>query len=513
MKFVANIEAYIRKHAMIAPGGRVGVAVSGGADSVALLRVLVELRGELGCVLAVVHFNHKIRAEASEQDAAFVERLAQGMGLEFFGGEGDAKKFASQQRVSLETAGRELRYGYFQQLTSGAKAPIQKQAVTARLKPRPYERFATEEQGEPLHARCQLDKIATAHTLDDQAETVLMKVLRGAGTRGLSGIWPCVRRQEAGGRRQEKRTAEDGCATHIIRPMLGTRRRDVEAYLRALGQKWQEDASNRDVKHTRNKVRHELLPLLEAEYNPNIYQQLADAAEVARAEEEYWADEIRRQEKQHSALSTQHSEKQVPRSARDDNFRKQQAAGRRQEKQHSALSLQHSEEQVPRSARDGNFRKQQAGGRRQEKQHSAPSSQHSENQNADPSTREERSLGMTSVVGYGGFDTAAGDPETRHAASLRVNLLLDEPVALRRRLVREAFEQVSGKTLDFEHTDALVRFLERRESSLLQLPERWFAVLDWPRRTVRFEERAPVRKAGTGRVEKASKKQGTGSGR
>src|ERR1051326_4263187 len=212
MDFVAKIAKYARKHGMIRPGDRVGVAVSGGADSVALLRALVELRGELGCVLVVVHFNHKIRAEA-DSDAEFVRQLAEKCGLEFFCGERDAKEFARARRVSLETAARELRYAWFRELG--------------------------------------LDKIATAHTLDDQAETVLMKLLRGAGTTGLSGIWPQVRKQRAGGGKQK-----------IIRPMLGGRRREVDEYLRSIGKKWREDASNRDVKHTQNKIRHELLPLL-----------------------------------------------------------------------------------------------------------------------------------------------------------------------------------------------------------------------------------------------------------
>ena len=117
-----------------------------------------------------MHFNHKIRDEA-ESEATFVEGLAREFGLEFFVSCGDAKAFAARHRLSLETAARELRYGFFAELG--------------------------------------LDKIATAHTLDDQAETVLMKVLRGAGTKGVSGIWPCARRQEAGGRRQEKRAHED----------------------------------------------------------------------------------------------------------------------------------------------------------------------------------------------------------------------------------------------------------------------------------------------------------------
>src|SRR3954447_22269375 len=145
VSFAVKIAKCIRKQGSITPGDRIGVAVSGGADSVALLRVLLELRGELGCVLAVVHFNHKIRPEA-DSDAEFVERLATEYALEFFGGEGDARKFAEQRRMSLETAARELRYHFFTRVT--------------------------------------VDKVATAHTLDDQAETVLMKLLRGAGTRG-----------------------------------------------------------------------------------------------------------------------------------------------------------------------------------------------------------------------------------------------------------------------------------------------------------------------------------------
>src|SRR5205807_7828036 len=136
------------------------------------------------------------------------------------------------------------------------------------------------------------------------------------------------------------------------------------------------------------------------------------------------------------------------------------------EKQHSAFSIQHSEKQVPRFARDD------------KEQYSVFSTQHPEKQNAEPSTRAKggRSLGMTSVEVYGAVGMDSNGSETRHAASLRVDLLFNEPLAVRRRVVREAFHQVSGKALDFEHTDALVRFMERRESRLLQLPERWFAV-------------------------------------
>jgi len=493
--FAAKIAQYIRKHGLIAPGDRVGVAVSGGADSVAMLRALLELRGELGWVLGVVHFNHKIRSEA-DSDAEFVEALAKEFGLEFFGGKGDAKKFATEQQMSLETAARELRYRFFSTL--------------------PF------------------DKISTAHTLDDQAETVLMKLLRGAGTKGLSGIWPVKQYPVPSTQYSEKRVPrsarkdnqeptqgpsllaplavgakaltypkrslrmtgmEDGSGTEvlahedvhaytidIVRPMLGVRRSQIEQYLRSLGQEWREDATNRDVKHTRNKVRHELLPLLEAEYNSNIYQQLADAAEVARGDEEFWAEVL---STQYSVPSTQ--ERQSPRHDPSTSLGAASFA-RNNRNQYPVFSTQYPD-------------------------------------NADPSTRAKggRSLGMTSVTPSGSAKSRAHEDvrahidqngaETGHAPSLRedVGLRLDvlaiQPLAVKRRVVRDAFEQVSGKTLDFEHTDALVRFLERRESSLLQLPERWFAVLDWPKRIITFEERVPLRKDGTPVGRKTSKKQ------
>ena len=137
-------------------GDRVGVAVSGGADSVALLRLLLELRADLGVVLAVAHFNHRLRGEDSEADEAFVADLARQQGLEFFAGRADVRDHARASKSSIEAAGRELRYQWLTRLAG-------------------EQRF---------------DSIATAHTLDDQAETVLLKFLRGAGTRGLAGIYP-----------------------------------------------------------------------------------------------------------------------------------------------------------------------------------------------------------------------------------------------------------------------------------------------------------------------------------
>lgn len=234
---------YIREHQLIRPGDRVAVAVSGGADSVALLRVLLELRAELGIVLHVAHFNHLLRQEASA-DEAFVAELAQQHSLDFFAGRQSVSGYAESQKLSIEAAGRKLRHEWF-----------------ARL--------ACEER---------LDCIATAHTFDDQAETVLLKLLRGASTRGLAGIHPVL-----------QRGSDTGARFRIIRPMLCVTRGEVEAYLASIGRSWREDESNLDRRFLRNRIRHELLPLLEREYNPNLRTLLRDLADVSRGDEEYWA--------------------------------------------------------------------------------------------------------------------------------------------------------------------------------------------------------------------------------
>jgi tRNA(Ile)-lysidine synthase len=149
---------FIRRHRQMRPGDRVGVAVSGGADSVALLRLLLEARSELGVVLSVVHFNHRIRGPAADADEAFVAELAHTHQIEFHCDSGDTPAHARQARLSLEAAGRALRYGFFRRLLEAGM----------------------------------VNRVATAHTLDDQAETVLLRFFRGAGTRGLAGIYPVL---------------------------------------------------------------------------------------------------------------------------------------------------------------------------------------------------------------------------------------------------------------------------------------------------------------------------------
>lgn len=241
---------YVRRHDLLHPGDRVGVAVSGGADSVALLRLLLEIRNELGIVLSVVHLNHKLRAGESDADAEFVTNLAREHKLQLHSAATDVAEHAEQSGISIETAARELRYRFFRQLL-----------------------------GEDSSAKPPLDKIVTGHTLDDQAETVLMRIIRGTGMRGLRAIQPRLEFER-----------EDGTG-EIIRPLLEVRRRQLEAYLRELGQGWREDVTNQDPKFTRNRVRHTLLPLLENEFNPAIAGRLAELAEIARGEEDYWDNE------------------------------------------------------------------------------------------------------------------------------------------------------------------------------------------------------------------------------
>jgi tRNA(Ile)-lysidine synthase len=244
---------YIRRDELLRPGDRVGVAVSGGIDSVALLRILLELRAELGVVLSVVHLNHKLRRKESDRDADFVANLARAHGLELHSTNVDVAQEATQHHVSIETAARHARYDYFAELLGA----------------------------DPEHP-VRLDKIATGHTLDDQAETVLMRVIRGTGMRGLSGIRP----------RLEVQDVDDEKTGEIIRPLLETRRHELETYLKDLGQCWREDATNRDPNFTRNRVRGALLPMLQRDFNPSIAETLSELAEISYGEEDYWHNEV-----------------------------------------------------------------------------------------------------------------------------------------------------------------------------------------------------------------------------
>lgn len=279
-----RVLGHIRQEELLSAGDRVGVAVSGGIDSVALLRLLLELRGELGLVVSVVHFNHQLRGAESEADEKFVAALARDHDLEFFCDGDDVAGHAREEGVSLETAARELRYGFFRYLVGEGR-----DGEPQGLKPSSFGGTNDTAQAVPFHNGSaqavplhNLNKVATGHTLDDQAETVLMRMIRGAGLRGIGGIYRRIAVEH-----------EDGefCG-EMVRPLLSIRRRELQQYLREIGQAWREDSTNDDAKFTRNRVRKLLVPLLEKEFNPAVAENLAELAEIARGEEDYWENEI-----------------------------------------------------------------------------------------------------------------------------------------------------------------------------------------------------------------------------
>ena len=232
MALARRVLGTIRRHALMRRGDRVLVALSGGPDSVALLRVLRELEsaGELS-VAGIAHLNHGLR-DAANDDEQFCRALAAELELAFRSDLVDVRARAERLGTSLEDAGRRARYELF-------------------------DRVATE-----LGA----DVIATGHTRDDQAETFLLRLLRGAGPRGLAGIHPRAGR--------------------VVRPLLDVGRDELREYLAALGQPFRDDESNRDLSIPRNRIRHELLPLLSRDFSPGVTDALVREAEIARHDED-----------------------------------------------------------------------------------------------------------------------------------------------------------------------------------------------------------------------------------
>jgi tRNA(Ile)-lysidine synthase len=231
----------LKESAWFHAGLRVGVAVSGGGDSVALLLLIAESRARLGIVVSAVHFNHKLRGKASDADEEFVAALAEKLGATLHIGRADVARKAKSEKANLEDAARRARYGFF-------------------------ERLAEQDV---------VDVVATAHTMDDQAETVLAHILRGTGIAGLAGIHPLAGR--------------------VVRPVLEFRREELRKYLRSKRQPWREDATNRDTARTRARMRKKLLPMLEKDFNPAVVQHLAALAQRAREQAsfvEHLADQV-----------------------------------------------------------------------------------------------------------------------------------------------------------------------------------------------------------------------------
>ncbi|MBN1547343.1 MAG: tRNA lysidine(34) synthetase TilS [Syntrophaceae bacterium] len=233
-----KVSDYIQKHGIFQRDNRVIVGVSGGADSMALLMCLVQLREELGLTLFVAHVNHGLRGNASNADSELTARTAEQLKLPFYLKNLEPETLAQRRGLSLEDAARKERYDFFFQLLRELPA----------------------------------DKIALGHHANDQAETVLLNLLRGTGAKGLSGIRP-VR-------------------DHVlVRPLLGINRKEILSFLKAKQVSYREDKSNRSPLFLRNRLRHELIPELKT-YNPRFEERLCSLAEIMQIENDYWELQI-----------------------------------------------------------------------------------------------------------------------------------------------------------------------------------------------------------------------------
>lgn len=239
-QILSRVRGTLRRHAMVEPSDHIGVAVSGGIDSVVLLDILASLREELAVTLTVLHLNHGIRGEEAARDQRFVQGLSERYALPYLGQEVDVPAYKRQNSLTLQEAARELRYRFFEEATE----------------------------------TLDLDKVAIGQTADDQAETVLMRLIRGGGARGLKGIPP----------------VREG----YIRPLIEVWRAELMHYAEHKGLSFVQDSSNLKTDYLRNRIRHELLPAL-SEYNPSIKERLLHVAQVLGEDASYLdglADEI-----------------------------------------------------------------------------------------------------------------------------------------------------------------------------------------------------------------------------
>ena len=228
--FLPKVLKAVRQHGMLAYGDRILVAVSGGPDSLALLHTLLALREKYDLTLTVAHLDHSLRPE-SKEDARFVKEVAKSLGFTSYSKRVDVAGFCKRKRLSPEEGAREVRYAFLEGVAKKARA----------------------------------SKIALGHTLDDQGETVLMRLIRGAGPKGLEGI-PPVRGK-------------------IIRPLIEVRRREIVKYLEHDKVSFLSDPSNQDMGFLRNRVRRRLIPLLERQFNPRIIATLARTGQLLASEQ------------------------------------------------------------------------------------------------------------------------------------------------------------------------------------------------------------------------------------
>lgn len=234
MTVIDTVRFTLARHRMVKEGNKVVVAVSGGPDSVALLDILFRLRDELGITLHVAHLNHMFRGQDAEKDLVFVQEMAGRYGLPATVDHFDVPAYMKKTGLSAQKAARTVRYHFLERVAGEVNA----------------------------------QRVALGHHADDQAETVLINFLRGAGPAGLKGIPP----------------VRDG---FYIRPLLALRRREIEEYCRDRSLDTRLDASNLKPVYLRNKIRLQLLPLLEKDYNPQLVLALARLSDVCREENEF----------------------------------------------------------------------------------------------------------------------------------------------------------------------------------------------------------------------------------
>ncbi|WP_419662550.1 tRNA lysidine(34) synthetase TilS [Desulfosarcina variabilis] len=233
---LAEVKRALVAYHMLIPGDRVLVGVSGGPDSMVLLDLLYRLASDFKISLGVAHLNHGLRGACAAHDARIARQAATRLGLPFYMVRADVARVRQGLKLSLEEAARRVRYAFFKKIMRDAN----------------------------------FSKLALGHHLDDNAEQVLMAILRGSGPLGLAGIAPL---------RQNR----------ILRPLIQVRRSQIEAYAEKNDIPWATDASNQDLRLMRNRIRHHLLPLISSAYNPRIQRQLSQLADVMRTEEE-WID-------------------------------------------------------------------------------------------------------------------------------------------------------------------------------------------------------------------------------
>jgi len=232
-----QIRRTIRRHGLCPTGTRLLIGLSGGSDSVALVLLLRDLAEQGGfIVVSLAHLNHRLRCTAA-RDEQFCRDLADRVGLPITVESIDVASYAQTQRLSVEDAARRLRYDFLHRVAESASA----------------------------------DRIAVGHTRDDQAETFLLKLIRGAGLTGLSGIYP----------RRDK----------VVRPLLDVGRADLRHYLESRGQGWVDDETNEDLSNPRNRIRHKVLPELDLAGNSSSSPAIARAAAIVR-EDGQWLDEL-----------------------------------------------------------------------------------------------------------------------------------------------------------------------------------------------------------------------------